>query len=329
MGLPNFIIIGAGRAGTTSLYYYLGQHPEVFLSPVKETRFFAFDTGLTGERSPFPTSVDLFEVRSWEAYQRLFDGRTPSHRAAGEASPIYLFWPGAAERIAHRLPDVKLLAILRDPVERAYSSYMKYVRDGVEPRTFEQVIDDELTGPKPVPEIGQCTAVLNGYYHRHLSEYLARFPRQNIAIFFYDDLEARPLDTMADVFRFIGVDADFKPDVSIRYNVSGVAKKGVAGKVLRKNRLTRLVRRTVPEPLLRAPYRALTNLMNRNLVKPAIAPETRARLVNLYRDDILRLQDLTGRDLSAWLDTEQPAALPETCGVERGTCTVEREEGVT
>src|SRR5881628_1693582 len=121
MMLPNFLIIGAAKSGTTSLYQYLRQHPEVYMSAVKETNWFAYE----GQRDSW------YSVRTAEEYERLFDGVTVQ-RAIGEASPQYMKSAVAAKRIAARLPGVRLVAILRDPIDRAYSGYLNSLRDAME-----------------------------------------------------------------------------------------------------------------------------------------------------------------------------------------------------
>ena len=125
MIMPNFLLIGAAKAGTSSLYGYLKQHPQIYMSPIKEPRFFA----LEGETLNFngPTrGINQTSINTLEAYSQLFQ-KVTTEKAIGEASTIYLSSPKAPERIKHYLPDVKLIAILRDPSERAFSSYMHLV----------------------------------------------------------------------------------------------------------------------------------------------------------------------------------------------------------
>ena len=144
VALPNFLIIGAAKAGTTSLYRYLEQHPEVYMSPVKEPKFFA----LGGERLDYRGPGDEARMRgasvtSLEDYRELFRG-VSTETAVGEASTLYLYSERAAARIKHHVPDVKLIAVLRNPVDRAYSDFLHLVRDGIEPLTdFPQALEAE------------------------------------------------------------------------------------------------------------------------------------------------------------------------------------------
>ena len=130
MTMPTFLIIGAGKSGTTSLYYYLKQHPQVYMSPVKEAHFFDQDEGEKpdfrgpGRSSPPP-------ITSIEDYRALFRGVT-DETAVGEATPSYIYIPGAPGRIRRRIPDAKLIAGLRNPTDRAYSAFLHTVRSGRE-----------------------------------------------------------------------------------------------------------------------------------------------------------------------------------------------------
>ena len=117
MTMPNFLIIGSQKAGTTALYHYLKQHPQIFLSKIKEPCFFAFEGEELDLRSPTgaPVYMNRTAVTTVESYRRLFDTVT-DEKAVGEASPIYIICPKAAKRIYHYIPHVRLIAVLRNPV---------------------------------------------------------------------------------------------------------------------------------------------------------------------------------------------------------------------
>ena len=145
MPTPSFLIVGAQKSGTTSLYHYLSQHPQVFMSSVKEPNFFAFEGQQVDYRGPAgqPASINLYSVTDWDDYQRLF-ADAGAAVALGEASTLYMAVPGTAERIRQRIPDVRIIAILRDPVDRAFSSYLHCRRTGREPYAeFETALQHE------------------------------------------------------------------------------------------------------------------------------------------------------------------------------------------
>jgi hypothetical protein len=289
---PDFIILGPSRTGTTSIYHYLRQHPGVFMSPVKETRYFAY-LAVQAAGSSF-TAVKGWQITDWRQYQAQFEGARPG-QAAGEATPLYFYVPGVPEQIRARLPDVRLIAILRNPAERAYSLYQKYVRDGLETRSFEQAVQDELEGrAHRLSVLGHYVDI--GYYHRHLSRFLRSFPRAQLGLFIYDDLQAAPADFMRSMFEFIGVDPVFATDTSVRFNRSGASAAGGAG------RLAKRWRNLIPHPLYMALHRAFGKLQPD---RPNVAPlssDMRRRLCELYAPDLGALQQLTGRDHSGWLD---------------------------
>lgn len=133
MTLPNFLIIGAAKAGTTSLYHYLAQHPQIYMSPIKEPNFFALEERCVDFRGPGDhLYIKQFSVTELERYRSLFQGVT-HEQAVGEASPLYLYSPVAPARSHRYVPEMKLIAILRHPVDRAYSAFLHLLRDEREP----------------------------------------------------------------------------------------------------------------------------------------------------------------------------------------------------
>src|SRR4051812_10132551 len=207
MTLPNFIIIGAAKAGTTSLYHYLRQHPDVFMSAVKEPRYY-WQEGVAEGR---------LEIFGREAYERLFSDVT-SQRAVGEATTHYLNSPTAAERIAADLPDVKLIVSLRNPADRAYSSYLGRLQGGEERRGV-----DEAMQPGSY-------YVESSRYYASLSRYFERFDRSRIKVLLFDDLVASPRAVMRDVYEFLGVDSTFEVDVAISHNRAAIPRSAIANR---------------------------------------------------------------------------------------------------
>jgi hypothetical protein len=303
MILPNFMIIGAGKSGTTSVYQYLKQHPAIYVSPIKETNFFAIDDFKASVSGPWPPEADRFPIRTLEQYGALF-GYVTNETAIGEASIRYLGSPRAPGRIKDTLPDVKLIAILRDPVERAYSSYFHQVRDAVETRSLRQAIDDEIKGTvdgSTTLTYAQRRYMRLGFYHQHLSRYFELFDRRRISVFLFEDLKEEPDKLLREMFDFLEVDPSFKPDVSVRYNVSGSPKNEILFNLTKKRPLTTAVKRWLPGWVRDPIAGRFEKLRGGQLTKPPIDPSLRGLLIEEYRQDLLRLQDLIGRDLSHWL----------------------------
>jgi hypothetical protein len=305
MTLPNFLIIGAGRAGTTSVYHYLRQHPDVFMSSIKETNFFAYAALTAEERSTGTLDSTSFPVHSLQEYRRLFD-RASGAQAIGEASPRYMTDGRIAEGISDLLPGVRLIAMLRDPVERAHSSYLFHRRDGRETRSFSQAVREEREGlfAEEGPSIGQRSYLKLGFYDRLLAPYFDLFARSQIGIFLFDHLVRDPAGLMRDMFRFLDVDPAFQPGVSVRYNASGVPQGvlgGAASKAFKKRPWTVSVRRRLPGTVRDPLDRWIEAARARRLDVPALPEELRHELASLYANDIAHLQQRSGCDLSGWL----------------------------
>jgi Sulfotransferase family len=297
MTLPNFLIIGAAKSGTTSLYQYLGQHPQIYMSPVKETNFFALDGDEPDFGGPDGDVFNRDSIYRMEDYIRLFEDRT-DEIAVGEVSPRYLGEDGAASRIKRCIPDAKVIAILRNPADRAFSAFSMRKRDGWEPcATLDEAIADE---PRRVEERwGSGIYLRHGFYAKLLQPYFEQFGHDQIRVYLYDDLVAAPDRLFEELFGFLGVDRRFRPATSEQLNVSGVIRNPVMRMIWTKTHpLQKAVRPILPKPARQRVSRFFIGLEKRRLLFP---PDQRNRLMEHYRTDIRHLQDLIGRDLSAWL----------------------------
>ncbi|PSF37808.1 sulfotransferase [Aphanothece hegewaldii CCALA 016] len=299
--LPNFLIIGATKSGTTSLYHYLKQHPQIYMSPIKEPRFFASPTENNSVNAPeIPwLKNNLNEwIQDLTSYQALFQN-VKDEVAIGEASVMYLFSFFAPTRIKHHIPNVKLIAILRHPVERAYSNFLHAIRDGQETiQCFKLALDAE---PERI-QAGESPLFFyqyKGFYYRYLKKYFQLFDREQIQIHLYEDFQNHPQKTLSSIFQFLDVDSNFVPDTSTKYQVTGFPKNTSVQKLIRLSKpIRQAIRPLLPEKLRDYLY---FSIQNNNLEKPQMSPEIRLQLIETYREDILSLQDLIQRDLSHWL----------------------------
>ncbi len=297
MTLPNFFVIGAAKGGTTSLHRYLGQHPQIFMSSRKETNFFAVE-GRPNYGGPQDRSIINRDIIWRERdYRRLFR-HVRDELAVGDASPRYLYTPGTARRIQNRIPEARLFAVLRQPAERAHSHFVMARRDGLEPcATLEEALADEPRRRRSNWAWGRYLE--QGFYARQLSEYYAHFPREQIRVFLFEDLCNDPQGLFRQVFEFLGVEEDFPIDTSRRENVSGT----LANPILRFLWTRTHPPRRLIRPLLPKRLRGLVSrfVISRRLQRVPLEPDLRRRLTALYRDEILELQTMIDRDLSAWL----------------------------
>ena len=220
--LPTFLVIGAARSGTTALYLYLRQHPNVFMAKGKETNFFAFEGEALDFRGPGAEFVNN-SVASLDEYRKLF-ADAPADAAIGEASPLYLYAPRAAGRIHARLPDARLIAILRNPIEQAYSHYLYARKEAIEPLADFGAALDAQEERKRAHWQPLFQYIDFARYDVQLRRYLEHFSRDQLQLFLYEDFASDPVRATQAIFAFIGVDPSFVPDVSARANTGGNPK---------------------------------------------------------------------------------------------------------
>jgi hypothetical protein len=291
--LPNFLIVGAAKAGTTFLYYLLQQHPEVFMPErTKEPSFF----------------VHNFAFSSWDRYLDLFEGGR-GKKAIGEASTAYLTAPESPQWINEKLEDVRIIILLRDPVERAYSLYSWMVMEGWEwAPTFERaLLEEEKRLPDQFPRkkwqrgfFWNYMYFRSGLYFEQVKRYIDTFGRERVGVYLFEDLVAQPARTYADVCQFLGISDQFEPDFSAK-NISRFPRSIQVQYFLRGLQLS-----TKKLPV-RAQYiarKCLYPLIDLNVKwgdKKRLPSQVRKQLQEAYREDIHKLSKLIGRDLSLWL----------------------------
>lgn len=321
---PNFLVIGAAKAGTTALYSHLRQHPEVYMPRHKEPNFFALHgnspdfSAIRKDDELYQASVNLFNriksisVDDMDSYRQLFSG-VAGEKAIGEASTLYLFHPGAAACIKQHIPDVKLVVVFRNPVDRAFSSYLHMVRIGREVREFREALSQEPVESENVWCARGDFYIRPGFYARQLRCYLDLFDKGQIKIYLYEDFKRDPQGMVRDLYRFIGVDETFKQDLSKKHNVSGIPKNRylyqlsrTVNRRINSSSLLKGLSNSLPKNLR---SRIRTVLFESSLKRPQISTADRDWLVETYRSDILELQGMIERDLSAWITHDMDSAV--------------------
>jgi len=309
--VPNFLIAGVANAGTTALQIYLRQHPQIFMSPVKEPTFFGGAEavgGRDGETVRRHVEHEHATVRwylnqqglsarpngplDWAEYVQLFDAAR-NERAIGEASVRYLRLPGAPGAIRERLPGARLIFILRDPAERLYSRYIgsRWRRSALSFADWfanARVPDDEAE--EPVDE---------GKYATHLTRFFALFPREQLRIYLHDDYRANAAAVVRDILEFLQVDPEYPIDSSRRHNEATVPRSRLLHELRRWLVGTGRLPYWIPGPA----RRALRSFYNRRRPAPDVPMDgaDRRMVVDFYREEIVRTSELIERDLSAWL----------------------------
>lgn len=270
---PNFLFIGPDKAGSTWLYEALRSHRQVYLPPVKELFFF-----------------DRFYDKGWAWYEKYFKDATTEHRIVGEICHDYLFSPLACRRIAHDLPDVKLMVCLREPVQRAFSQYLYLLKIGLLNCDFERALND-------------CDELIdNGRYFKHLSQYMGHFHREQIFAAAFDDLVSNPQAYFDGLCRFLGIECmplseklretvlpASRPRLryaariarTIGWQVRMLGFPGLVGTIKESKLLSKVL------------YRSY-----RSGQKPSMPRDAKERLQNIFSPEITRLDHMLGTDFS-------------------------------
>lgn len=287
---PNFFIVGAAKAGTTSLHAYLSQHPEVFMSALKEPHYFSFPD-VKPEFDNFMPAI-----RDSHAYQELFTG-SEGYKAVGEASPSYLCDAGAAMRIRSTIPDAKIIISLRNPVERAYSHYLMEHHAGRETLLFDKALEaDQSRSQKGWGVSFQYVEL--GLYADQVERYLNAFGRTKVLVILFEDLIRNTTLVMQGVARFLGIDPMGYPESTFdAVHFPFEASRGVFARTLLRSRPVRVwAKRWIPQKLRRA---VRDRLVYRKSPKPIMEHEIRRTLAHRFAPDLQRLEQLLERDLDA------------------------------
>lgn len=301
MTLPNFLIIGAAKSGTSSLYMYLKQHPQIYLSPIKEPHFFSYDS--KSKMTSGPGDFIPNAITDFEEYIHLFDG-VKDEIAIGEASPTYLYREEAPIRIHALIPSVKIICILRDPAERAFSAYKHLVREHRETaKDFQEAL--ALEEDRISKNCGPLWHFVNvGLYYQQLKRYYDLFDPKNILVLLQEDLLKDPTTVFSRIFDFLRVDPEFLPDSSKKYNISGLPKNKrvhkIAGKIFNSpNPIRWLSRKIIPRQTRKKFKRSV---IQNNMEQSEIPENIREELLNAFKEDIQNLEQLINQDLSNWLN---------------------------
>lgn len=287
MTLPDFLVIGVAKGGTSSLQAYLQQHPEVFVPRMKDPGFFAYN----GKSDP----NHRYKVKDRAAYEALF-AETGGAKAVGDVSDTYFDSKIAPGAIAAAIPDARIVVSLREPASRAYSLYHMMMRN--------RGVNEGLSFLEAL-ERGQ--GLRHGYYDS-LAPWYEHFDRARIHALLFDDLTKDTLPTVRGLYGFLGVDKNFAPELKV-FNPGGVPKSKWVHRLLSNGRLRAWARDTLPESWVHAAKDVRSGNLDKD--KMRMTEEERTVAAAYFRDDVLRVQDLTGIDLSRWLEPRSAVPAPE------------------
>lgn len=308
MGMPDFLVIGAPKAGTTALHVALSRHPQVFMSAVKEPKFFLTDgTEPVARGGPGDSRTIREQVWRREDYEALFDP-APEGALKGESTTLYLRDRDAQRRIHDTIPDAKLIAVLRDPVDRAHSNWTHLHSAGLEPE------DDFLKACDLEPERAAkgwapfWRYLEQGRYGEQIEHLYSLFTKEQVLILLYRDYRERPVEILDEVCEFLGIAPGVIADVPTE-NQTAAASASVLNNVLRRIiRSADTLDHHLPLPIGPIVKTPATMLLQREQrARQSLTPQQRATLIPHFETDIRLLESLTGRSFSHWLDPRNGA----------------------
>ena len=273
---PNFFIVGAPKAGTTSLYEYLKDIPGIYMSPVKEPKYF----------SKFKTAGFRKKKRySEEEYLDLFNG-AKDEKFLGEATPGYLIDPDSPFLIHDTVPNAKILITLRDPVERLFSGYLMHLRLGNFKKSFrEEVEDTKKSRPR---FLGQ------GLYYNNVKRYLNTFGSNHVKILIFEEWIKDPKNVVLEILQFLGINYNLEQLNEEARNTFSVSRGSAATSIMRSSKIIEFAHKFLSSS-------TRSNLKEKFLTnkseKPKMEKEDRNFLIEYYKDDVKKLEDLLGRKL--------------------------------
>lgn len=311
MKLPNFFIVGSAKSGTTSIYNYLKQHPDIFMSPIKETHHFSTDIDSSKFRPDYAANLninidswlngdqkkEIFHafVKDWDKYLKLFKN-SENQKAIGEVTNSYLYSKEAAKNIRIKFPEGKIIMILRNPVERAFSHFLMDLKSGLETGSFLEAFKKDMAKSNKGWGISNVYYEI-GMYYEQVKRYLTVFPQEQIKIILYDDYRNDAIKTLKEICNFLNIDSNFEFEFSKEHNKAMIPKSGAVALMMRQKGLKAFAKKIFPKSWKNIISKIF--FTNKNL--PKLSVDDRKYLIELYKEDIQKLSQLINRDLTSWV----------------------------
>ncbi len=286
--LPNFFIVGAPKAGSTSLYNYLNAHPEIFMSPIKEPNFFSYKE-IEEQKLYYKTK----NIKDIESYMKLFIDAKPNQKI-GEASVSYLFYPTVPVKIKKMIPEAKIIILLRDPVKRAFSHYLMDKRLGYVKLPFEDIVFKKIS--HKFIDLYHQQYITLGFYYEQVKRYFDVFGRPNVCVILTKDMDNNIYSVFKEICLFLEIpfidNFEFK-----KFNVY-TEPSGKLLKILFASSFMReLLKKIIPNENVRE---RIKSKFFKKSKKPQLSNNVREFLIKLYKDDIKKLEELILKDLTDW-----------------------------
>jgi len=295
MILPNFMIVGAQKSGTTTLYDILAQHSDIYLSSTKESKFFV-------EEEKYSKGIEFYSKEYFSKYN--------GEKAIGEIDPEYIFFEDVPHRLRYDISkDLKLIFILRNPVARAYSHYLMTYKRGWDDLSFQEAI---LAEPDRIEQDffskHHQSYISRGYYSKQIKRYLEYFPIENMRfIIMEDDFIQNKEETISNLLDFIGVSKNENIDIYKKSNESSQPRfKFLRDLIFKPNGVKKLLKPLIPSQKVR--YFILMNILDKINQKPQkdnklTIEESKEIYEKYYKNEIKDLEKLLNRNLGSWYDS--------------------------
>lgn len=286
----DFFIVGTPKAGTTSLYYYLEEHPEIYMSPIKETNYFSYS-----EIKKQGLYYNEEHVVTPEDYEAQFAGAT-HEKALGEASVSYLFYPSVPTKIKAYNPQARIIMVLRNPVDRGFSHYLMDSRLGFVKSSLEDILNKKVKD-RVAGDLFYQQYVSLGCYYEQIKRYFDTFGSDQVKVLFYEDITKDINAVVKEIYQFLGVDTNYNAATDQKYNVFLAPQNPFIKKLYTLKSFRAIVKKIFGPSL----QEKIKNTFFAKEKKPKLDPSLKATMQELFKEDILKTSNLLNTDLSHWL----------------------------
>jgi hypothetical protein len=280
---PNFFIIGAMRAGTTSLYEYLKQIPEIYMSPVKELNYFSVNVN--------PTILFSKPIKTKNEYLQLFKN-VKNESVIGEASPSYLWDPMAAELIHKEIPNAKIIIILRNPISRSFSHYLLLKSKGED--NLLSFREEMQKGSENKNSDFSARIFEAGLYSKQVEKYLQKFGSEHVKIFIFEEFFKDINSSLKKVLEFLELKSDLRKISLKTHNYYSIPRDKFSKNILKSEKIKNIGKKIIPYEI--GEY-VIKKILTKQAKKPIISSEDYQFVKKLYFNDVQNLKKIIGRDL--------------------------------
>jgi len=285
---PNFFIVGAAKAGTSSLYAYLKNTEGVYMSPLKETNYFS---------PTFAHLVNMSRVKNKDDYLKLFRGVT-DEKAIGEVSPVYLRDARSPDLIKKTIPNAKIIICLRNPVQRAFSHYLMHLRGGYATRTFSEAFQNFINS-KEKDDRFQQTIINPGFYFEITKRYVQLFGQSQVKIIIFEEFVKNQKEFFREILRFLDVDSEIPKNIGKVYNQYLETRNKLTRSIIRNKIIRKIAKNTLKQ---KTSYSIINKILSKEGKKPELTSEEKTKLWKIYQSDIIKLEEFLNRSLP-WVAT--------------------------